>query len=365
MKNKLIQENRMKGYFIQAAKVILKGEGLKNISVRNIADQAGYSYATLYNYFKDVKDLFFECVKDFQNECEEFVVSETKKSPRGIEKIKAISKSYSKFFIQYPGIFELFFLEKITDIESKQPTSELICNFLDKLCAEEWEYCVKNEIVNVGQADSMRNILKYQIPGLLLFYINRRNPSDYKNFVVLLDKQLDRILKVDKTEKRGKLMDQDILDFIFEDDKKVISFIHYTREEKVAKQIIQEGFKYIETFNNTVEQVINDKLELNYKHNIYKYYGRYIIVICISENIYNYYRDELRKNSKIRAGVENILSEQPPKMNENNDLTYTLPHQFIKGFINYETGKIEKNPNYNPNYNPTIFSDNLERLDKD
>ena len=55
----------MRGYFIQAAKEILKGEGLESMSVRNIADQAGYSYATLYNYFKDVKDLILECIKDF------------------------------------------------------------------------------------------------------------------------------------------------------------------------------------------------------------------------------------------------------------------------------------------------------------
>ena len=64
MKNKIIQEQRIKGYVIQAAKEILKGEGLKSISVRNIADQAGYSYATLYNYFKDInlEETFYEAI---------------------------------------------------------------------------------------------------------------------------------------------------------------------------------------------------------------------------------------------------------------------------------------------------------------
>ncbi len=71
MERKQIQEQRIKNYFIQATKDLLKGEGLRTVSVRNIADRAGYSYATLYNYFKDVKDLVFECVKDFQEECEE------------------------------------------------------------------------------------------------------------------------------------------------------------------------------------------------------------------------------------------------------------------------------------------------------
>ena len=142
--NKKIQEERMKGYFVEATKKILKGEGLKAVNVRNIASEAGYSYATLYNYFKDVKDLVFECVKDFQNECEEIVRNETKKNKRGLEKIKNISKSYIKFFVQYPGIFELFYLERLSDLGYKSQLPKNIYNQLDKLCEEEWNYCVDN-----------------------------------------------------------------------------------------------------------------------------------------------------------------------------------------------------------------------------
>lgn len=103
MGNKEIQEQRMKGYFIEASKDILKGEGLKSISVRNIAERAGYSYATLYNYFSDVKDLIFECVVDFQEECESFIKAETKKSQPGLEKIKSCRKSLYEIFHTIPG----------------------------------------------------------------------------------------------------------------------------------------------------------------------------------------------------------------------------------------------------------------------
>ena len=89
MKHKEIQEERMRGYFIEAAKEILKGEGLRCISVRNIADRAGYSYATLYNYFNDSKELIYECVKDFQDECESSVKSDTENLSPGKKTIKA------------------------------------------------------------------------------------------------------------------------------------------------------------------------------------------------------------------------------------------------------------------------------------
>ena len=60
MEKKEIQEQRMRQYFIDAAKEIIKGEGLKCISTRNVSDRAGYSYATMYNYFKNINDLIYE-----------------------------------------------------------------------------------------------------------------------------------------------------------------------------------------------------------------------------------------------------------------------------------------------------------------
>ena len=49
MNNKEIQEQRMKGYFMQATKELLKGEGLKSINVRSIAAQAGFKQLGVSN----------------------------------------------------------------------------------------------------------------------------------------------------------------------------------------------------------------------------------------------------------------------------------------------------------------------------
>ncbi len=192
--NKTIQEERMKGYFVEATKKILKGEGLKTVNVRNIAEEAGYSYATLYNYFKDIKELVFECVKDFQFECEEIVQLETKNSRHGYSKIKNITVSFMKYFVQYPGIFELFYLEKTSDLGQKHPTIKMIYSFLDHLTAEEWNYCIENKICNKEEAELKKETLRNLTVGILLFYMNRHTPTDYKEFVELTLRQLNSVL---------------------------------------------------------------------------------------------------------------------------------------------------------------------------
>lgn len=192
--NKKIQEERIREYFIQATKKIIKGEGLKTVNVRNIADEAGYSYATLYNYFKDIKELVFECVKDFQFECEETVNLETKNSRHGLSKIKNITISFMKYFVQYPGIFELFYLEKTSDLGHKHPTIKMIYSFLDQLTEEEWKYCIENKICNQTEAEQKKETLRNLTVGILLFYMNRHTPSSYKEFVAITDRQLNAAL---------------------------------------------------------------------------------------------------------------------------------------------------------------------------
>ena len=194
MNKKEIQEQRMRGYFIQATKEILRGEGLVCVSVRNVADKAGYSYATLYNYFKDIKELIFLCVKDFQEECIEFINSETNSLEPGIEKIKGIIKAYNKYFIQYHGIFELFFIERISGIGSKHPTIDLIYKSLDDLCIKEWEYCMNNGLLKKDEFSIIKDQIKFTVTGMLLFFINRRRPDSYEEFMSILDIQIDRIL---------------------------------------------------------------------------------------------------------------------------------------------------------------------------
>lgn len=195
MKNKEIQEQRMKGYFLDATKEMVKAEGLKSISVRSIADKAGYSYATMYSYFKDVNDLIFLCVQDFYGECRQQVTEQTKKKERGLKRLKAIIRAYVDFFVQYPGIFELFFLERMGSFRDEHTLTDTIHLSLDRISEEEWNYCASKGIIRAEDVESMKTRTRYMVFGLLLLYLNRRTPSSYTEFLHQFNLQLDAILE--------------------------------------------------------------------------------------------------------------------------------------------------------------------------
>ncbi|GAT62486.1 TetR/AcrR family transcriptional regulator [Paludibacter jiangxiensis] len=192
--NKAIQEQRMKGYFIQATKDILKGEGLKGVSVRNVAQQAGYSYSTIYNYFKDVNDLVFVCISDFQQECASFVADQAQSSAPGIDRLKKLVVGYVNFFVEYPGLFELFYLAKVGDFGHKEATINVINSSLDAICEKEWNYCIARGMVKAADVERLKAQLRYMVIGLLLLYLNRRFPASYSEFMNQLTIQINAIL---------------------------------------------------------------------------------------------------------------------------------------------------------------------------
>jgi hypothetical protein len=159
-----------------------------------------------------------------------------------------------------------------------------------------------------------------------------------------------------------KLFEEKPLGFIFENVNNSKIYIHYTKNEDDAISILSNGFRFAETFYKTALPISNDKLDLIVKHNSRKYFGDYLIVICISNNVISKYSADLSKAGINSFNIENVLTESPTVKNENSDIVYLLPNKFIKGYINHITGDIIQNTDFNPEYCSPGFDNNIKRL---
>ena len=56
---KMIQKSRMVKYFVDATVDIIEKDGYKSVTIRKVADTAGYNSATIYNYFDNLEHLLF------------------------------------------------------------------------------------------------------------------------------------------------------------------------------------------------------------------------------------------------------------------------------------------------------------------
>ena len=159
-----------------------------------------------------------------------------------------------------------------------------------------------------------------------------------------------------------RLFDDNVLEFIMSDLDRSATYVHYTKDEKIAARIMNEGFMFAESFYRTAIRITGDRLELIIKHNSKKLYGDYIVVIGISDRIVKIYSDMLESEGITNYFLENILTETSPCRNDNSEDVYVLSSRFVKGYLNFRTGEIFQNQGYDPDYKSPAFESNIARL---
>ena len=185
--------------------------------------------------------------------------------------------------------------------------------------------------------------------------------GDFTKLDFLIGKFRDLIgeSKMEYPLKTDYFFSKKIQDFLFEHENDTIVFLHYTNNENDARNILKNGFEFAITFDRTTTEIRNDSVTLNYHHYIRKPFGDNIVVICISKKVYNSYIDEINKMLLYDVKVEELLTEKPPRLNEDADKVYTLHKKFVKGYFNYHNNEIVKNPEFNYSYDSEIFKENL------
>lgn len=115
---KEIQRKRTMTYFIDAAAEIIKEEGINQVTLRKVADKAGYNSATIYNYFENLDHLILfaamRYVKDYALALPEYI----KNAKNALDKYFKVWECFCHYSFKDPEIYyAIFFANLDKDLE--------------------------------------------------------------------------------------------------------------------------------------------------------------------------------------------------------------------------------------------------------
>ena len=167
-KNSDIKTDRIRAYFVDAAKTIILRDGAEGVTVRGVAELAGYSYATIYNYFADL-DRLLQATKDAMiQDMMAYMEGADDATAHGVEAIKRLNRKYARYFVEHPHVFHFFYAYRAKN--GAEPDRQPY-NF-----EASWQSCYQ-ELVDDGvirQEDVMivaRTVI-YALQGLLSLYFS-------------------------------------------------------------------------------------------------------------------------------------------------------------------------------------------------
>jgi len=185
-----IKNQRVKSYFIEAAKEIIHNEGVENVSVRKVADNAGYTFTTIYNYFKDLNELLQEVKKVMIQDITVYMQGVDPHRIYNLEDIKKLNREYIKYYIDRPNVFTFFYSYRLN------PSAHIDNESLDfsEHYLDTYKEFVKRGIVKENEVPVIAKTLIYTLHGLLALYFSD-NGMTADNLYAELDKTIEYLLK--------------------------------------------------------------------------------------------------------------------------------------------------------------------------
>lgn len=105
------QKTEMREAILSAALKLFSDKGFDNVTMRNIADEIEYSVGTIYLYFKDKGEIFFELHnRGFAEFYKKQLSVQRIKDP--IERLKAHGEAYIQFAMEYPEYYDVMFISR-------------------------------------------------------------------------------------------------------------------------------------------------------------------------------------------------------------------------------------------------------------
>ncbi len=138
------RRKRIMAYFIEATRSLIQSEGVDGLSIRKIANEAGYNSATLYNYFRDLEHLTL-----FGSVCylRDYVIalgSSLTPEMNALERFRTIYRCFNDIAFRNPDIFHHMFFGR-----HSEALGEVLHTYYYELFPEEL----------AGLSDAMRQML--------------------------------------------------------------------------------------------------------------------------------------------------------------------------------------------------------------
>ena len=115
MDKKKLQKGRMWKYFVEAATEIIEEEGARAVTIRKVADRAGYNSATIYNYFDEFSHLLFFASMRLMKEYTVEVTRRMNDKTYALDQYMTAWECFCEYSFQQPDIFHSVFIRDLGD----------------------------------------------------------------------------------------------------------------------------------------------------------------------------------------------------------------------------------------------------------
>ena len=188
-----LKRQRIKMYFLEATKELIINEGVENVSVRKVADIAGYSYATIYNYFEDVNELLWNVRSLIIQDIALYMQNKIIEPLYDLEGIKKLLRTYISYYFENPNVFKFFYFHQLSKRGGLKQGTEGEPNF-EEIWKEALKGFVMDGTLQETNVEVISKIFIYTMHGMIAISLSDNDGLTEENVYKDLERIIDYLL---------------------------------------------------------------------------------------------------------------------------------------------------------------------------
>lgn len=156
---------------LTAAKGVVHEKGHETLTVRNLAEITGYSYTSLYYYFKDLPSLFWALRLEMIEEMIQELANPVAVLQDPVEEIIDVFHRYLLYFLDHPAVFRFFYFYSF-----QKPEEDISTPLLEQRFQSMWTTSfvrlIEAGIVVPDEVELAAKTIIYMLQGRILLHLS-------------------------------------------------------------------------------------------------------------------------------------------------------------------------------------------------
>ncbi len=166
------EKEELRQTILKAAGALFLEQGYDRFSMRHLAEQIGYSAATLYLYFRDKDDLLFTVVDEGFTRFGTQLAQAAASSHDPWERLSALGQAYVTFGLRNPAYYQLMFMWRTDFLTQARPGEQLPRLEAFRVLQDAVQSAMDAGVMQPGDAQSYSDVLWAMMHGIVSLAIS-------------------------------------------------------------------------------------------------------------------------------------------------------------------------------------------------
>lgn len=167
------EKESLKARILEAARNLVVKEGFDKVSIRKIAKAIEYSPGTIYLYYKNKDELFYDLhEQSFKVLLQHLMPTQDEQDP--VQRILKMGEQYIDFAVSYPNDYELMFLDE-SPLKTEEAEAEWNCaHDVFQCLIDTLQYALDKEVIAPQPIELLALNTWAHVHGLISLYLRNR-----------------------------------------------------------------------------------------------------------------------------------------------------------------------------------------------